>query len=125
MRRSPRNPYGHLWFGGFLILIGVLFLLDNLGLADTHQIIAYGWPLLLVAMGGSRLLNAVTVEARVAGGIWIAVGLLFLMSNLGYLPFNVWRLIWPTLLIAFGILMVLRSRTGCADPVETASTIRP
>src|SRR6266566_9795728 len=126
MRHQRRHsPFAQLWFGGFLILLGVLFLLENLGLADTHEIIARGWPLLLIAAGVSRLVNSGSAESRIAGAIWLSVGAIFLLSNLGYLPFNVWRLIWPITLIAFGTLMVMRSRVGCSVPVETASKIRP
>jgi predicted membrane protein len=120
-RRS--NASAHLWFGGFLILIGLLFLLDSLGIASTHEIMARGWPLILIAMGGSRLLNADSSESRVAAGIWLFLGFAFLLSTLGFLHFNVWRVIWPVMLITFGVSMILRSRFGCQSIPETASTI--
>ena len=122
-RRHRTDGSQHLWVGGLLILIGVLFLLDTLGIANTHEIIARGWPLLLIAMGGSRLLNAETMEARLSAGIWLFLGSMFLFSALGFLHFNVWRLIWPVILITFGLSMVFRSRFGCRRPTETASAI--
>jgi predicted membrane protein len=123
--RHRSNPSAHLWFGGILILLGTLFLLDTLGIANTHEVIARGWPLILIAIGGSRLLNADTTESRIGGGIWLFLGFAFLLSTLGYLHFNVWRLIWPVVLITVGVLMVLRSRFGGRPPLETQSTIGP
>jgi hypothetical protein len=34
-----------------LILIGSLFLFDNLGWMDADRVIAHGWPLILIALG--------------------------------------------------------------------------
>ncbi|PPT98210.1 LiaF transmembrane domain-containing protein [Xanthomonas arboricola] len=43
----------------FLIVLGALFLLDNLGLAhlDVGNLIATWWPLLLIAAGVRQLLR--------------------------------------------------------------------
>lgn len=40
-----------------LIVIGVVFLLQNLGIADVHlgQLIAKWWPLILILVGVSML----------------------------------------------------------------------
>ena len=36
----------------------------------------------------------------------VAIGLLFLMSNLGLLPALEWRYVWPVALIALGVLVL-------------------
>ena len=123
--RQRSSPTPHLWFGGLLILIGFLFLLDTLGIADTHEVVARGWPLILIALGGSRLLNAESVESRVGASIWLFLGFVFLLSTNGFLHFNVWGLIWPVVLITVGVLLVVRSKFACSKPLETTSTIRP
>jgi len=48
-RRNDRRK-NRGWFGYFLILLGVVFLLDNLGFIVIRQIWNY-WPLLLVFIG--------------------------------------------------------------------------
>ncbi len=45
------------------------------------------------------------------GYILVALGLIFLLSNLGAFHFIQWQLVWPLVLIAFGaLLLVSRSR---------------
>jgi hypothetical protein len=40
-----------------LILIGSLFLMDNLGWLDAGRVIAHGWPLILIALGLYQVLK--------------------------------------------------------------------
>lgn len=49
--------------------------------------------------------------------VLIAVGTLFLLDNLGYLPGSAWGYLWPVLLIFFG-LSVLLGRGARPEPVE-------
>ena len=47
------------------------------------------------------------------GGFWvgiilIALGAFFLLGNLGFLSFIRWDVLWPVLLIALGLLVLLR-----------------
>ena len=46
---SVRQP--RLIWPVVLILIGSLFLFDNLGWMDADRVIAHGWPLILIALG--------------------------------------------------------------------------
>ena len=39
--------------------------------------------------------------------VLIALGVLFLLANLGILPIH-WGIIWPAILIAIGVAMILR-----------------
>jgi len=113
----------HLLFGAILILAGSLFLLDNLGIAPTREIMRHGWPLILIAIGGFRLIEAESTEGRIGAVLWLFFGFTFLLAGFGYLRFNVWELIWPVALITFGVLMVMKSRYGAGIPAETPSRI--
>lgn len=53
MQRTPR-----LIFGSLLILLGTLFLLDNLGYIDAADMIADFWPLSIVLVGIAILLRS-------------------------------------------------------------------
>ncbi len=54
-------------------------------------------------------------DASLVGGIlFVAVGVLFLLLNLGLLPWDIlrfwrWRVLWPVVVIALGVLMLVRS----------------
>jgi hypothetical protein len=50
-----RRP--HLVGPVILILIGGIFLLDNLGLMDADRVVAHGWPLILIALGLYQVLK--------------------------------------------------------------------
>ena len=109
--------------GGLLILVGVLFLLDTMGIADTSWVVSRGWPVIPLGIGLSRLLGARTIEGRIAGGFWVLVGSLFMLSAWRILPFSVWGMLWPMMMIMFGLFMVLKSRSRCAVTVDTDSKV--
>ena len=109
--------------GGVLIIIGGLFLLDTLGVANTGRIVSTWWPLLLIGVGLHRIYACDSTEGRIAGGGWIFLGSIFLLSRFGYVAFNAWRLIWPFILIMIGTSLVLRSRHGRIIPSDDDSKI--
>ncbi len=49
---------GSLFWGVLLIGIGILFLLDNLGIVYFDEIISDYWPLILIAVGLKIILGA-------------------------------------------------------------------
>lgn len=134
-RRRCRSPLSGLIFGGFIVLIGVLILLDNLGFVVVRDVWQY-WPVILIAAGLSKLIGARTPAAGVWGGVLTLVGILFLLDNLNIaiyifdhrvrLSFN---LLWPLLLVGFGLSVVVRNldrthriNTGSAGPAALGST---
>ncbi len=46
------------------------------------------------------------------GIVFILAGVAVLLSNLGYLPPNLWEQWWPLLLIILGLFLVIRRSTG-------------
>lgn len=96
-----------------LITIGLVFLLSNMGYltGDVWDIILNLWPLILVAIG----LDSVLQKRGVAGpAVFIGLGIIFILSNFGLLGWNVWDLIlnlWPILLIAIGLDIVIGRRS--------------
>ena len=55
------------------------------------------------------------------GFVLIAAGALFLLSNLGIIQVNVWNLIWPLVLIALGLSVLLRTVFRRPSTAETVS----
>ena len=116
-RRMARRTYGgisaghsegfRLAAGAFVLLLGVLFLLANLGFIPVVRWGAF-WPVLLIAMGIAKLVAARDSSRQLGGAVVLVIGLLFLAINLGFLPPLIWRLIWPALLILFGVFLLVR-----------------
>jgi predicted membrane protein len=106
-RRHPRHGMGGLLVGGLIVLIGLMILLDNMGIIRMHDIWRF-WPVLLIVYGVARVLDARAPGGYVWGGVVTLAGALLLLDTLDILVFD-FNLIWPMLLIAFGLSMVLRA----------------
>lgn len=110
-------------FGIFLILLGSLFLLDELGLVGFGRVIDTWWPMILIALGISKM----AWERRVAAGGW----LVFVGSWLQAVELSLFGLTfgnsWPVFLIAAGSIMIAQSLFGSAEgePGEHRTEERP
>ncbi|MEP6916263.1 MAG: DUF5668 domain-containing protein [Acidobacteriota bacterium] len=109
-----------LLMGLFVIAIGVLFTLDNFGIARARSYLQY-WPLGLVAIGAVKL-----SQCRAAGGVLTALammsaGIWILLQQLGLVDVNVWQL-WPVLLVGIGGSMVWRGLYPGADRQRSSDT---
>jgi predicted membrane protein len=103
---SQRHSLGRIFWGLVLILLGVLFLLDQMGRADFGDIVSRWWPLILVAIGLWQLISSNFQE--LAGGLFmIALGAIFQLAKLGILGRNVWHYVWPALIIGLGLWVLL------------------
>jgi predicted membrane protein len=104
-RTSPALP--RFIFGLGIVIIGMLFLLDNLEIVDARTYTHY-WPVILILVGLAYVLQSSSLGARLWGGILIFVGGGLLFDRLGYFDFNVWQL-WPLVLVFVGGNLVLKS----------------
>ncbi len=44
------------------------------------------------------------------GILVLAVGVVFLLQNLGYISGSVWNIVWPAIIIVVGLSMIFRGR---------------
>lgn len=95
------KSFGEIVFGLVVVAVGVGFLLDTLGLADFSSLVGMWWPL------GIVLIGVVSFISNPRLFLWplviMAIGVLLQVRELGLISFNVWSLIWPTLIIVFGL----------------------
>ena len=127
-RRQYRSGTGGIVVGAFIVAIGLLILLDNLGIIRVHDVWRY-WPVLLIVFGVSRLLECRTPAGYIWGGVLTLVGALLLLNNLDMVVFDI-NVFWPVILIIVGLGMLLRSlerkrylaTSTAAGPVETSSS---
>lgn len=97
------NP-GRLLVGLVLVALGIVLLLDRLGVASAGQLIGALWPLVIVAAGVLQM--AVSRRAHLGAAITIVVGLVLLAATLNLLSASVWQFFWPVVLIAVGLLFL-------------------
>lgn len=106
MAQGARIPFS----GVLLIVLGGLFLADQMGVLSFQHIFRQWWPAILVMAG---LLNLIERPTTPLGPIvLITVGTALLLSNLGYVKFSsVWKL-WPVVLIGVGLNIVFSHGKG-------------
>jgi hypothetical protein len=107
MNANPQKSRN--WIGLFLIVLGVLFLLDTLEVfGENTNLIGEIWPLFIIAVG---------FIGWAKRGFTFTIGPIVVMVIGGLLLIgtvtdsNPWRL-WPVLLILLGMSLVWRQRTS-------------
>ncbi|MEI6435682.1 MAG: DUF5668 domain-containing protein [Bacteroidota bacterium] len=97
--------------GVIVIAAGFLLLLSNIGFLPFElKHIIFSWQMLLIGIGVISLFSS---ESRTPGTILILIGGIFLfprlIETLGIdIPFNVWHLFWPLILIGIGALILTK-----------------
>lgn len=113
--------------GLFIVLVGILFILDNLAYVDVEHYFDF-WPLVLVGVGLAKWGQCSTRACRFGAGLWILVGTWILLWNLEVVHYDIWTF-WPVLLILVGGSLVWRAarrhdrQPVAGDPVSTISAL--
>lgn len=96
------------FMGIFLIVLGVVFLLDRIGIIPReYRQYLFSWQSLLIFVG---LISLFKSHSRFPGLILILVGSGFMLPSLFDLPINVTRLVFPVILILVGVALVFKAR---------------
>lgn len=104
---NPGWENGHRLIPALIVIgIGVLFLLNNLNILYFSEWARY-WPVILIAIGLVKLVDANTSSGHVVGAIFVGVGAVLLCQTLGFLNVSMHDL-WPLFLIGAGLLMLFR-----------------
>ncbi|HXO87126.1 MAG TPA: DUF5668 domain-containing protein [Candidatus Acidoferrales bacterium] len=105
------NPYrrpaqNHFIVGLVILGLGVILLLDRVGILDAGRIFLF-WPLILIWFGYHRFVHAQSLSRRFWGGFLLLLGVSFQAEELGFSHVR-FDTIWPVLLICAGILLILK-----------------
>jgi len=95
-----------------MILLGSLFLLNNLYYIDIGYIFLTYWPSVIILFGILRLAKSKNIKDS-AGLTLLTIGLVFQVMTLDWIRWYQIRRYWPILLILIGILILIKHlRTG-------------
>lgn len=104
---AAKSYQGRIFWGLLLIVLGVLFLLDQLGEFDFGYMVSRWWPAIFILVGVSILIGNNFRDAG-AGLFFIAFGAFFLLMRLRILDRSLWHYFWPVLIIAVGLWILLK-----------------
>ncbi len=104
-------------FGGFIVVVGLFALLDNLHLFDSHLVQPF-WPLVFVALGALKLSQTRDPRHLVWGGGLVIVGAGMTLNNLGLIHFS-FRDLWPLVLIWVGLGVIFKNARSRGEGVTT------
>jgi predicted membrane protein len=103
---AHRTHQGRIFWGLMLIILGVLFLLDQLGEIDFGEIVSVYWPVIFIVIGLSILIGS-GFRGAGSGLFFILFGAFFLLMRLEILHRSLWHY-WPVFIIAAGLWILLR-----------------
>jgi len=112
---GKRSCGGGLLWGLILIAIGLVLLLDHMGIISVDHLWRF-WPLLLIVAGAS---NVMAPERRLWGIVLIIAGTLLQLNQLGISHFG-WADFWPIILISIGVLVLWGSFEARRRPAVAA-----
>jgi Domain of unknown function (DUF5668) len=93
-----------------IIIMGIGFLLDGLGVWEFGPVLADWWPVGIILAG---LLNLLSHWRYPLWPVFVmTAGILLLLQETGVLNFDVWEVVWPMALIVLGISIIYKRATG-------------
>jgi predicted membrane protein len=107
-----------LVIGLLIIMAGVLFTLENVGVLDAQEYLRY-WPAGLIAVGLVKLWQG--RGGAVGGFIFVFAGAWLLLQSMDIVRISLWNL-WPLLLVFAGASMVWRGMYGPPRDLPTGDT---
>ncbi len=106
---KSRGAKSQMVLGALVILVGMLFLLDNLDILELHRAISF-WPLVFIVGGVVKLYDTRTRGGQLLGAGLVGLGVLIILDRMGVIDFNV-RTMWPLFFIGFGIYTIVQARS--------------
>lgn len=121
-RNYRRNFHHGVIWGAVICAIGVVLLLDHMGIISADRLWRF-WPLVIIVPG---IVNLTEAGKRVWGALLFVGGMLLQLDTLGVIRFH-WADLWPLAVIAAGLMMIWGSiesrRTGAGSPGGEQNTM--
>lgn len=104
-----KNKDNIIW-GVLLVVLGVIFGLNALGLTEISIFFDGWWTLIIIAFGLSGLYKD---SDKTWPAILTLIGIVMLLATRDLIDFTiVWKLLFPCILVVFGISLVFKGFTG-------------
>jgi predicted membrane protein len=104
---NEHKNQSRIFWGLLLIVMGVLFLLDQMNRLDFGDLVGRYWPVVFILIGISILLS--NNFRNVGSGVFfILFGTFFLLLRLQIFDQAVWHYVWPLAVIGAGLWILLR-----------------
>ncbi|HEY8392753.1 MAG TPA: DUF5668 domain-containing protein [Capillibacterium sp.] len=116
MAKTPKN---HLFLAFILIFLGLIILLNNIGVTSFDLSLGTWWPLILILIGLYQLFSS--RFTNLFAFLLLFLGVAFQLRRLGLLDREQFRLVWPLLLVLFGLILLFNAGSGHRRVAETAS----
>lgn len=129
MTARRRTHKAQMIVGLIVATLGIVFLLDNLGYPAAKGALAY-WPVILIVIGLSKVIQARNVPEAVGGSVWGLIGTWILLNNLHVIDLSFWRGIrtfWPLILVGVGLSILWRALSERRDegtPPDSRNVIK-
>ena len=111
--RYGNGPRGGIWAGLFILLVGGVLLMDQMGFPLPDWL--FSWHVLLIAIG-----LFIGLRHNFRGGAWailMLVGTAFMLQDF-YPHAQLHRFIWPCILIFVGLMIMIRPRRPWEEDSE-------
>ena len=105
--------------GVLLLVVGGLFILQNLGALHAGRIADY-WPMFLIWIGLSKMLAPAKGRRFASGWTILLIGVFFQLDQLGLIRLRM-REFWPVVLVLVGLELIAESILGRRRVAETSS----
>jgi hypothetical protein len=115
MQPPPPRPASipRFLIGAFLVLIGVLLALEQLGWVEAYHLMRF-WPVLVILYGLMILQRG--GRGVVVGTFVVLIGGWLLLNTLHLLFLEPWQFLWPLILVVLGARILMRGRTPLEPP---------
>ncbi|OBV38654.1 LiaI-LiaF-like domain-containing protein [Janthinobacterium psychrotolerans] len=111
MNNKPQGDSpSQIILGVLVIGLGLVFLLDNLGLISVRYTFRF-WPTLLIIFGLLKISQSRTRSGYVLGGVMVLLGVTWTFRAMGLFYIS-WNMLWPLVIIGIGIAVVSKSLPG-------------
>jgi hypothetical protein len=106
--RSGFRVTPHAVLGLLIVVLGLLLTADNLGWVHAKEFILKYWPMILIAVGLTKLLQG-SGGGRLVGAFVMLIGIGLEAERVFDIDIDAW---WPMLLVALGLIIISRAARG-------------